>query len=65
MRRPAASSAVRVLRRGWGSLRSGRAWCPPIPGFHLYLPSRAHLSTKMRAFIDFYAEKRALADGAG
>lgn len=41
------------------------AWCPPIPGFHLYLPSRAHLSTKMRAFIDFFTEMRTLAGGEG
>jgi DNA-binding transcriptional LysR family regulator len=28
-------------------------WCPPYPGFFLYYPSRRHLPTALRAFIDF------------
>lgn len=27
-------------------------WCPPISGFHLYYPSRRHMSAALRAFID-------------
>ena len=28
-------------------------WCPPVPGFHLYHPSRRQLPFALRAFIDF------------
>jgi DNA-binding transcriptional LysR family regulator len=34
-------------------------WCPPFSGFHLYIPSRAQMPARMRAFIDFMVEKRA------
>ncbi|MDO5624935.1 MAG: LysR family transcriptional regulator [Pseudomonadota bacterium] len=44
----ADGSLVRVLRE----------WCPPFPGFYLYVPSRAQMPAKMRALIDFLAEKR-------
>ncbi len=33
-------------------------WCPPFPGFYLYVPSRKQMPTKMRALIDFLIEKR-------
>ncbi|MCW5689760.1 MAG: LysR family transcriptional regulator [Pseudolabrys sp.] len=33
-------------------------WCPPVPGFNLYLPTRSQMPAKMRAFIDFLIEKR-------
>ena len=36
------------------------AWCRPIPGFYLYVPSRAQMPAKIRALIDFLGEKRAL-----
>lgn len=28
-------------------------WCMPFAGFHLYFPSRKHMSAALRAFIDF------------
>jgi DNA-binding transcriptional LysR family regulator len=52
----ADGSLVRVLS----------AWCPPFPGFYLYVPSRAQMPAKMRALIDFLSEKRVeLAQEAG
>lgn len=33
--------------------RSLDDWCPFIPSFHLYYPSRRHVSTVLRAFIDW------------
>lgn len=50
-----------VVRPHIGDGRLVRAlgpWCPPIPGFSLYLPSRSQMPAKMRAFIDFFTEKR-------
>lgn len=44
----ADGSLVRVLAR----------WSTRVSGFHLYMPSRAHMPAKMRAFIDFFTEKR-------
>ncbi len=44
-----------------GSLISVLApWCPTVPGFNLYMPSRAQMPPKMRTFIDFFTEKRDL-----
>lgn len=41
-----------------------KPWCPPFPGFHLYVPTRAQIPAKMRALIDFLVEKReAMATG--
>jgi len=34
-------------------VRSLDDWCPFIPSFHLYYPSRRHVSTVLRAFIDW------------
>lgn len=34
-------------------------WCPPFPGFYLYVPSRAQMPAKIRALMDFLIEKRA------
>lgn len=45
----ADGSLARVLRR----------WCRPFPGFFLYVPSRAHLPTKIRALMDFLVAQRA------
>ena len=28
-------------------------YCPPFPGYFLYYPSRAHITPKLRAFVDF------------
>lgn len=33
-------------------------WCPPFPGFYLYVPSREQMPAKIRALIDFLVEKR-------
>lgn len=33
------------------------AWCPPFPGFYLYVPSR-EMPSKVRALRDFLVEKR-------
>ena len=33
-------------------------WCPPFPGFYLYVPSRAQMPAKIRALMDFMVEKR-------
>ena len=35
-----------------------KPWCPPFPGFHLYVPTRAQMPAKMRVLIDFLVEKR-------
>jgi DNA-binding transcriptional LysR family regulator len=34
-------------------------YCPPFPGYFLYYPSRAHVSPKLRALIDFLRVSRA------
>ncbi|MEM5441377.1 LysR family transcriptional regulator [Serratia marcescens] len=34
-------------------------WSQPFPGFYLYIPSREHMSAKVRALLDFLVEKRA------
>lgn len=28
-------------------------WCPPMPGFFLYYPSRKHMSAALRGLIDW------------
>ncbi len=33
-------------------------WCPVIPEWHLYYPSRRQVPAAMRAFLDFLAERR-------
>lgn len=33
-------------------------WCPPFPGFYLYVPSRAQMPAKLRALMDFLIEQR-------
>jgi DNA-binding transcriptional LysR family regulator len=35
-----------------------RPWCKPFPGFHLYVPSREQMPSKVRALMDFLVEKR-------
>lgn len=54
--------AVRAHLADGSLIRVLEHWCPPMPGFNLYMPSRAHMPMKMRAFIDFFSEKRHLAD---
>ena len=44
----ADGSLVRVLK----------TWCRPFPGFYLYIPSRAHMPTKMQVLRSFLIEKR-------
>ncbi|WP_198972425.1 LysR family transcriptional regulator [Xylophilus sp. ASV27] len=34
------------------------AWCPPFPGFYLYVPSRAQMPAKIRALMDFLVAQR-------
>lgn len=46
----ADGSLVRVLA----------AWCPPFPGFYLYVPSRSQMPAKTRALMDFLVEQREL-----
>lgn len=46
----ADGSLVRVLA----------AWCPPFPGFYLYVPSRSQMPAKTRALMDFLVEQRKL-----
>lgn len=42
-----------------GSLiRVLRDWCRPFAGFYLYVPSREQMPSKVRAFMDFFVEKR-------
>jgi DNA-binding transcriptional LysR family regulator len=41
------------------------AWCPPFPGFYLYVPTRQQMPSKVRALIDFLVEKRDAALAAG
>lgn len=33
-------------------------WCQSFSGFYLYVPTRAQMQAKVRALIDFLAEKR-------
>ena len=33
-------------------------WCPPFPGFYLYVPSRSQMPAKTRTLMDFLVEKR-------
>jgi DNA-binding transcriptional LysR family regulator len=49
-RHVADGSLVRVLA----------PWCPPFPGFYLYVPSRAQMPAKIRALMDFLVEQRKL-----
>ena len=57
-KKPREGSAIELAD---GSLvRVLGAWCRPIPGFYLYVPSRAQMPAKIRALIDFLGEKRAL-----
>lgn len=46
----ADGSLVRVLA----------AWCPPFPGFYLYVPSRSQMPAKTRALMGFLVEQREL-----
>ncbi|MBB3062534.1 DNA-binding transcriptional LysR family regulator [Microbulbifer rhizosphaerae] len=33
------------------------SWCPDLPGFYLYYPSRRHLPAKLRVFAEFLRER--------
>ena len=54
--------AVRAHLAAGRLVRALGPWCPSIPGFSLYLPSRSQMPAKMRAFIDFFSEKRRTAE---
>ena len=34
------------------------AWCPPFPGFYLYVQSRVQMPAKLRVLMDFLTERR-------
>lgn len=34
------------------------SYCPPLPGFFLFYPSRRHLPLKLRALVDHVRERR-------
>ncbi len=42
------SSLMRVLDK----------WCPPMPGFYLYIPTRQQMPRKLGALMDFLVGKR-------
>jgi DNA-binding transcriptional LysR family regulator len=52
--------AVRAHIEDGSLIRVLAPWCASMPGFNLYMPSRAQMPAKMRAFIDFSTEKREL-----
>lgn len=39
-------------------------WCPSMPGFYLYYPSRRHMSAVLRGFVDWCAASRRQGNGA-
>ena len=39
-------------------------WCPSMPGFYLYYPSRRHMSAPLRCFVDWCVARRRQGDGA-
>ena len=39
-------------------------WCPAMPGFHLYYPSRKHMSAALRGFVDWCIKERQDEEGA-
>ena len=53
----AAAAADQAARR---QLRLHAAWQPPVPGFHLYYPSREQLAPKLRVFVDFMRDANAV-----
>lgn len=50
--------AVRKHLRAGSLVRVLQPWCPPFPGFYLYVPSREQMPLKVRALMDFLVEKR-------
>jgi len=50
--------AVRSYLDDGSLMRVLQAWCKPFAGFYLYMPSRKHMSAKMRALVDFLVVKR-------
>lgn len=50
--------SVRKHLRDGSLVRVLRPWCPPFPGFYLYVPSREQMPSKVRAWMDFLVEKR-------
>ncbi len=51
--------AVKAMVERGELVRILQAWSQPFPGFYLYIPSREHMSSKVRALLDFLVEKRA------
>lgn len=50
--------AVNSLIANGSLVRVLDSWSQPWPGFNLYMPSRAQMPAKMRAFIDFFTSKK-------
>ncbi|WP_353647330.1 LysR substrate-binding domain-containing protein [Janthinobacterium sp. HH01] len=40
-------------------------WCPAMPGFYLYYPSRKHMSAALRSFVDWCIKYRQDEEAAG
>ncbi|UTL88096.1 LysR family transcriptional regulator [Serratia marcescens] len=51
--------AVKAMVERGELVRILQAWSQPFPGFYLYIPSCEHMSSKVRALLDFLVEKRA------
>jgi DNA-binding transcriptional LysR family regulator len=51
-------SSVREPLKDKRLVRVLEDYCPPFPGFFLYYPSRAGLSPKLRALVDFLRQRR-------
>jgi DNA-binding transcriptional LysR family regulator len=51
-------SSVREPLKAKRLVRVLEDYCPPFPGFFLYYPSRAGLSPKLRALVEFFRHRR-------
>lgn len=49
--------ALEQIRQG-KLVRLLEEWCPAMPGFHLYYPSRKHMSAALRSLVDWCVESR-------
>lgn len=56
--------AVREYLEDGTLIRVLQDWCDPFPGFHLYVPSREQMPSKVHALMDFLVEKRELVASA-
>lgn len=51
------SYALEHIRQGQ-LVRLFEEWCPAMPGFYLYYPSRKHMSAALRGFVDWCIKER-------